>query len=400
MFLKQILSRNPALIDVCVALHQRGEIPANSYVLDIDTIRRNAAILAGEGKKHGLRVLPMTKQIGRNPAALDALKKEGLDACVCVDMDDAHAVHAAGLKVGHLGHLVQTPAGQIAAAAAMNPGYWTVYSLEQARAISGSLPPGKTQNIMLRIFREGDIFYKGHEGGFEAGDVLAIIEKIEAMPGLRFAGLTTFPARLFNFETKKVEATPNFKTLIKTADTVRRHIKRPIEINAPGTTSSALFKELAEAGVTQVEPGHGFTGSCPQHAFADLSPEAVEEPALVYISEVSHLYKGKAYCFGGGLYIDPVFGNYDVKACVGGDPRRAREQRVSCDIPAPEAIDYYGILQTSASDNVAIGDTVVFGFRAQIFVTRSYVVPVEGIRGGNPKVCGVYFANGGKAVYP
>ena len=32
------------------------------------------------------------------------------------------------------------------------------------------------------------------------------------------------------------------------------------------------------------------------------------------------LNAGRAYCFGGGLYIDPVFPDYDVKALVGPDP--------------------------------------------------------------------------------
>jgi hypothetical protein len=32
------------------------------------------------------------------------------------------------------------------------------------------------------------------------------------------------------------------------------------------------------------------------------------------------------------------------------------------------------------------GDTAVFGFRGQAFVTRAYVVGVSGISSGNPKV--------------
>jgi predicted amino acid racemase len=395
MFLSQILRRNPSLIDACVELHQRGIIPANSYVLDIDTLRHNAALMVREGKKYGLRIFAMTKQIGRNPAALSALKEEGIDACVCVDMDDVYPVRAGGMRIGHLGHLVQIPANRIAAAVSAGPEYWTVYSLEQARAISRVLPPGKSQNIMMRIFKAGDTFYKGHEGGFAVENIGENIEKINAMPGLRFAGLTTFPAQLFNFETKKVEPTHNFLTLMETADHIRRSMSGTLEVNAPGTTSGMLFKNLAESGVTQVEPGHGLTGTCPQHVFGDLA----EEPALVYVSEVSHRYNGKDYCYGGGLYIDPVFGAYDVKACVGNTPERAKAQLISCDIPGPEAIDYYGILRTAAPHQVAPGDTVVFGFRAQVFVTRSYVVPVTGIRSGNPKAGGIYFANGMNAVW-
>jgi predicted amino acid racemase len=265
--------------------------------------------------------------------------------------------------------------------------------MDQALVISKALKAGKTQKIVLRIFGEGDSFYKGHEGGFSAEYIEKTIEEINALPGLRFAGLTTFPAQLFNFETKKVEPTHNFNTLIKTAERLKQSAG-PLEINAPGTTSSLLFGRLANAGVTQVEPGHGLTGTCPQHAFDELP----EKPALAYVSEVSHHYNGKSFCYGGGMYIDPVFGSYDVKACVGNAPETAKKQLITCDMPNPEAIDYYGILQNEADHRVSIGDTVVFAFRAQIFVTRSYVVPVKGIQSGNPTPCGIYGPDGKKAV--
>ena len=42
---------------------------------------------------------------------------------------------------------------------------------------------------------------------------------------------------------------------------------------------------LAAAGATQIEPGHGLTGTTPLHAVEDLP----ETPAVVYLSEVSHL---------------------------------------------------------------------------------------------------------------
>ena len=81
-------------------------------------------------------------------------------------------------------------------------------------------------------------------------------------------------------------------------------------------------RRLAEAGATQVEPGHGLTGTTPLHAVEDLP----ELPAVVYVSEVSHLHGGEAYCFGGGLYIDPVFPDYPVKAIVSREPDRGRRR--------------------------------------------------------------------------
>ena len=62
-----------------------------------------------------------------------------------------------------------------------------------------------------------------------------------------------------------------------------------------------MLKALADAGATQVEPGHGLTGTTPLHALEDLP----EIPAVVYVTEISHFIDGEAYCFGGGLYYRP-----------------------------------------------------------------------------------------------
>lgn len=396
MFLQAIINKNPQLLDAAVALHRQNKIPAGSYVLDLDTVRFNAARIVKEAKACGLKVFAMTKQVSRNPALIKVLQEEGVDGCVCVDMDDARAVFASGMRIAHLGHLVQVPKAEVAAALAMKPMYWTVYSLDKAREISAAVPQGQTQNILLRIFDEGDTFYKGHEGGFCLEELDYVIEQINSMPGLRFAGFTSFPTQLFNHETNTVEHTKNYYTLLNTAKHYEGKLGCKLEINAPGTTSCHLFKEMAEAGVTQVEPGHGLTGTCPQHARLELP----ERPAVIYVSEVSHRYKGCDYCYGGGMYIDPVFDAYDVKACVGKTGEEARSRLISCDMPKPESIDYYGILQTPANVNVQTGDTVIFGFRIQGFVTRAYVVPIEGIHSGNPTVKGIFNSEGREVGWP
>ena len=396
MFLQSIIKKNPQLVEASVALHQKNKIPAGSYVLDLDTIRANAAKIIKEAKAYGLKVFAMTKQVSRNPAMLRVLQEEGVDGCVCVDMDDARAVFASGMRIAHLGHLVQVPKGEVAAAISMKPMFWTVYSLDKAREISDALPQGQTQEILLRIYEEGNTFYTGHEGGFPVEELDSIIEQIQAMPGLNFAGFSTFPTQLFNHETNRVEHTSNYMTLLKTARKYEEILGRKLEVNAPGTTSSHLFKEMAESGVTQVEPGHGFTGTCPQHVRLELS----ENPAVAYVSEISHRYQGKDFCYGGGMYIDPVFEAYDVQACVGNTGKKALSQLISCQMPSQESIDYNGILQTQPEDEIQTGDTDEFGFLIQSYVNRACVVPIEGIQTGQPVVRGIYNAEGREVGWP
>jgi predicted amino acid racemase len=244
---------------------------------------------------------------------------------------------------------------------------------------------GREQAILARVQTGGDIFYRGHEGGFPAEDAVAAARRIDGLDGARFSGITSFPAQLYDHATRRIRHTPNLATLARTAEALRAAGFREIEINAPGTTSIVTFAALAEAGATQVEPGNGLHGTTPLHAVEDLP----ELPAVLYLTEVSHLHSGRAYCFGGGLYIDPVFPDYEVKALVGPAPTTDADALRSVEIPPPAAIDYYGMIDATGPAAPAPGDTVVFGFRGQAFVTRAYAVGISGVASGDPQVASI-----------
>jgi len=225
---------------------------------------------------------------------------------------------------------------------------------------------------------------------------MEIAEIISNLDNLEFSGITTFPALLLDNKKKKVVATQNLKTLKQVAEKLRTGGWEALEINAPGTTASSVIPILAEAGATQIESGHGLTGSTPLHALQELP----EKPAMLYISEVSHIYQGDPYCFGGGLYIDPVFPPYHVKCLVGKDPDMLLKTSVDIEMPASIAIDYYGILKPEKNLNIRIGDTVIMGFRAQVFVTRAYIAGISGISQGKPVIKGITTASGTRISWP
>jgi predicted amino acid racemase len=387
MFLDILRRRNPEFILAAQALHQQGAIPANSYVLDLDAVTENARLIRAEGDRLGLKVFAMTKQVSRQSGFSRAVLAGGIDRAVAVDMACAIACHKAGLRIGHLGHLVQVPRAEAAMAArALAPDYWTVFSEDKAAEVAtASRGAGRQQAILARVQTQGDTFYRGHEGGFLAEMAVDAARRIDALDGARFAGITTFPAQLYDQATRKVRHTPNLSTLQRTADALRAAGFGDLEINAPGTTSLVTLQALAEAGATQVEPGNGLHGTTPLHALEDLP----ERPAVLYLSEVSHLHGGRAYCFGGGLYIDPVFPDYDVKALVGAEPTTDVTALRSVEIPPPSAIDYYGMIDASGPRSPKTGDTVVFGFRGQAFVTRAYAVGIAGVSTGRPHVVSI-----------
>jgi predicted amino acid racemase len=392
VFLDLLRRRNPDFLRAAAQLHRTGDLPANCYAIDLDAVRGNAATIAAEASRLGLTAYAMTKQLGRNPDVSQVLTEEGLTHAVGVDLQCAEADAAGGLRIGHLGHLVQVPRFEADRAAALEPSYWTVFNeTKAAEAAAAGAARGREQPLLARIVAEGDRFYRGHEGGFEAADVVAVADRLDELTGGRFAGVTTFPAMLFDRETGTVHPTPNLATLQSAVQRLQRAGRSDVAVNGPGTTSTATLSMLAEAGVTQVEPGHGLTGSTPWHAVADL----VEEPAVAYVSEVSHLHAGGAYVFGGGLYVDPVLGGITTRAIVvgdGADPATAPTLPV--EMPAPAAIDYYAVVDVSDRPSVEVGDTVVFGFRPQVFVTRALTAAIAGVSTGRPQVVGVWAADG------
>lgn len=391
MFLSLLQRRNPSLLTVAARLHQDGAIPANCTVIDLDAVTRNAAAISHEANRLGMKAFAMTKQIGRNPDASRAIMAGGISHAVGVDLECAIAAAVGGLQIGNLGHLVQIPKYSTDDAAALEPLYWTVFNEEKAReAGAAAIRRGRVQDVLARIAAPGDRFYRGHEGGFSASDIVAVADRLDRLPGVRFAGITTFPATLFNPTTGVAESTPNLATLTSAVRALAEAGRSGVEVNAPGTTSMSILATLAEAGATQVEPGHGLTGTTPLHAVEDL----VEEPAIAYVSEISHFWGDDAYVFGGGLYVDPVLGDAETSALIvapDADPSSAVQLRV--DMPAANAIDYYATIPLNGMP-ASIGDTVIFGFRPQVFVTRGLTAGIAGISIGTPHVEGIWSSDG------
>ena len=394
MFLDSLRRRNPDFIDAVISLHQAGQLPPNTYALDLDTITTNARAISAESNRLGLTAFAMTKQVGRNPDFCRAAMAGGITASVNVDLECARATQRAGMDIGHLGHLVQIPRAEAPAAAALRPHYWTVFNQEKAaEAAAAARDFGQQQRLLARIYASSDEFYSGHEGGFPAADVRRVADELDALTGAEFAGITTFPALLFDRERRSVRVTRNAATLMTAAQQLREQGRANLQINTPGTNSTAALALLAETGATQVEPGHALTGTTPWHAVEDLP----ERPAICYVSEVSHQYAGRSYFFGGGLYVDPVFPEYQIRAVVGQAPDQT--ETLEATLPPRTAIDYYGQLR-NMKRAPTVGDTVVLGFRAQAFVTRAYTAGISGISTGRPVLHGIWAADGSATQWP
>ena len=235
------------------------------------------------------------------------------------------------------------------AAAAMTPDYWTVFNDEKASE-AGRRPPrtGRDGQLALaRIVAAGDTFYRAMRAVLPPTDIIAVAERLDRIDGARFAGITTFPSQLLSIRIRaRSGRRPTSRRCAAPPTPWRRPAARTIEINAPGTTSSTVtFEALADAGATQVEPGHGLTGTTPLHALEDLP----ELPAVVYVSEVSHLHRRRGLLLRRRPLSSIRFSRtirFEGDRVARADDRRTRRS-ATVDIPPPAAIDYYGMIDAS-----------------------------------------------------
>ncbi len=386
MFLDRLLHTNPDLALAAVTLHQSGDVLANTYLLDLDAFRRNAAAIKAAADAQGLSVYFMSKQFARNPDACRTLLDAGIPAAVAVDLQDMEALVRNGVPVGHVGHLVQPHRGTEDAVIAANPEVVTIFSMNAAERIAAAARrAGREQDVLLRVTAPGDRFYPGHGGGFPLAEIVDVARAVDALGGLRVAGVTTFPCLLFDQDSKRVQPTPNFGTLREAADRLRAAGFGVRQVNAPGTTSASTMAMLKEGGATHVEPGNAFHGTAPQC----LDPDAPEVPAVVYVSEVSHVDGDRAYVYAAGYYADKVRGDYQLTALCGRDESIVG-RRFAVEVAPDGAIHYFCMLEVPPGADVRPGDTVVFCFRPQIFVTRARTRAVAGIASGQPRPLGIY----------
>ncbi len=384
MFIEATRRRNPDLIRTAAALHQAGEIPSNTFVVDIDAMIQNAANLRLTADQHGVGLYQMTKQHGRNPVAARAVARAGVDKTVCVDIDETRTLAAFGVKLGHVGHIQQVPDAALSDAVSLEPEVVTCFNLEKAllvaRAAAGQ---GREQAVLLRVRDHENDFYPAQEGGVLLTDLPAVVERLHGVPGVRVAGVTTFPVLLFDPEQGEALPTRNLQTLLAAVDIVRASgVESPI-VNAPGVSCCATIPVTKSYGATQVEPGSALLGNTPLHAVAD-QPEV---PAMVYVTEVSHRDEENVYTLGGGHYPrSRVQG-----ALVGASPEALMQQWYPASPYPADAIDYYSrLLIPPGAAAPAIGETVVYAFRSQIFTSRALVAPVVGLRAGRPRIAGFW----------
>ncbi|MDF2613464.1 MAG: putative amino acid racemase [Clostridia bacterium] len=381
MFLETLMSRNQELIECAFKLQQQQKIEPDTYVLDLDAIIENAKQLKQEADKYHIDLFFMTKQIGRNPYVCKRLVELGYSGAVVVDFREARVMMKNNIPIAHAGHLVQIPDGMIQGLIEYGVEYLTIYSIEKANQVNDVCRKlGKQQKIYLKVVSKEDYVYPGQESGVEIDQLEKVISELKTLKYLEIAGITAFPCFLYDESEEEVLPVSNMYTLIDAKKRIESLLGKKIQVNMPSCTQKQLIQKISEHGGTQGEPGNSLTGTIPNNRLGKAS----EMPAIAYVTEVSHQFRGKTYCYGGGVYTRGKMDNALVGTC------RADAKLVKVEQPNCENIDYYIPLLNDAQ----VGSGVVMSFRTQIFVTRSHVALVEGISKKSPRLIGIYDAQG------
>lgn len=377
MFLNNLEKDNPKFLEAIVTLHQEGRLLPDTYAIDLEQFKVNAAAIKAAADEKGIRLYFMLKQLGRNPVLAKCLTDMGYAGAVVVDFKEAQVMMRHNIPIGNVGHLVQIPEAMVEQLVAYGPEAITVYTVDKVRSISRAAQKlGKKQNILVRVFDRQDMIYSGQTAGISLQELPAFLAQIRSLPGIQVAGITSFPCFLYNEEQKDIAPTPNLGTVLKAKQILLDSGIEPTIINTPSATCVRTIALMAEHGSNCGEPGHGLTGTTPAHVVQDL-PEKI---CIAYVSEVSHNFDALGYCYGGGFYRRGHMEN----ALVGTAADNLRHVKVIP--PSSESIDYHFGL----SQECRVGETVVMAFRFQIFVTRSDVALIDGVSTGEAKVVGVY----------
>jgi len=247
------------------------------------------------------------------------------------------------------------------------------------------------------LVAEGDTFYRGQEGGFTTSDVVGLADTLDALPGGRFAGITTFPTQLFD-HARDGEVDPKPHNLAPgRRDAGQGRSQGHRDQRARHHVLGRSWPRWPRPVPPQVEPGprpHRY------HAAA-RHPRPAEQPAVVYLSEVSHLIGGEGLLFlAAAFYIDPVFPDYQVRAIVAREPTVADAGSPGSISLVPAMIDLLRDDRRERSRKRGSATVSSSASARRPSSTRALCLGVSGLASGNPVVEPVHDALGRLADWP
>jgi predicted amino acid racemase len=401
--MSKTIRKNRRLVEVATELHQSGQIPPDTYVLDLDMIRSNSEKLQAEANRVRLKSYICSKEFGRNPLVIKTIMNTGMNEALGYDIEEIKVLHRYGIPIGHVGHFGQIPNFDLPwVMQQVKPEFMTVYSIEKAWAISKIAgKAGFVQKVLVKVIEDERLERLATASGFVEDDSISFAKLLQQLDNLKVAGVTSYPATDFSLISKTHSLSASFIAMMRVVRRMEEELGIEVEqVNACGRNCVANMELTASNGATVIEPGHSFIGTLPNHLFEDDSPEL---PAVIYVTEISHMFSNYAIAFGDSFNATAVIGSLknDIKyeylyAFIGDTPEELVKNGPALALPqnlwqSDLGWSMYANILPTKEHRAKVGDTVVFGYRPQIYrVPRGRTAVVSGIQKGTPKLLGIF----------
>src|SRR5699024_3313495 len=136
MFLDVTKRRNPDPIKSGGNFHQSGKIPPNTYIIDVDSLKKNTKKLVKTADKHQYEPYFMRKRLKRLREITEIISGCGIDKSAAIDFNEGKLLADHHINIGNIGHLVQPGKNQWEEVLSWHPEVVTIFSYERAKQLS------------------------------------------------------------------------------------------------------------------------------------------------------------------------------------------------------------------------------------------------------------------------
>jgi D-serine deaminase-like pyridoxal phosphate-dependent protein len=225
------------------------ETPA--VIVDLDVVEANIARLAHYAQQHGLRTRPHTKT-HKTPAIAKMQIASGSHGITVAKSGEAQVMAEAGLDNILLAYPIfgEQKLHRLATLALEKKITIAVDNAVTAEAISAAAQSaGSTIDLLVEL----DVGMRRCGVG-SAEDAEKLAKFIDALPGVRFAGLNFYPGHVWAAPAEQAESLQKVSTMV--ADVLDRLSRSglPCEVVSGGSTPTALQSHQV-AGLTEIRPG-------------------------------------------------------------------------------------------------------------------------------------------------
>jgi D-serine deaminase-like pyridoxal phosphate-dependent protein len=228
-----------------------SEIDTPALVVDLDIFERNLQRVADYAREHALRLRPHTKThksvwIGKRQLDLGAA---GLTVAKVSEAEIMVSAEPPELLVAFpiIGHAKLSRLMEIGRRTRVTV---ALDSLEAARQLSEAAAAG---GVEVGVLAETDVGL-GRVGVAPGEPLVDLARAIDALPGLRFEGVTFYPGHIKSLDEAGRRALTELSTLVDRILEDFRHAGIEVKIVSGGSTP-ALYHSHEIAGLNEIRPG-------------------------------------------------------------------------------------------------------------------------------------------------